>query len=220
MSLSRTKSTLSRVFIVFGILVIAGIILRSTNLLAFIRTPVDNNVPIVVPTGMTIVNPPKSSTATSVTETAVGPRLSIPAIGVNAPIDSVGIAADGTMDVPYHLANVGWYQFGTKIGDVGSAVLAGHVDNRLALPAVFAHLKNLKVGDDIYIKDASGTKLHFTVTDVSDYSVTTAPVEAIFHDTSGQRLIKLITCERTPTPAGAFENSYDNRIVVTAKLVS
>ncbi len=147
---------------------------------------------------------------------AVGPRLSIPILRVDAPIENVGIDANGNMATPNRLANVGWYQYGTKIGDVGSAVIAGHVDNSLALPAVFYHLKSLKAGDDIYVTSASGTKLHFVVTAVDDYALADAPVKEIFDDTSGDRLIRLITCEGT-WDKGSY--SYDHRIVVTAKLV-
>ncbi len=143
-----------------------------------------------------------------------GPRLVIPAIGVNAPLESVGLDGVGNMATPYHLRNVGWYEYGTPIGDVGSAVIAGHVDNAFGAPAVFYHLKELKEGDAIYVAKANGEKIRFLVTDVASYSVETAPVEAIFNDKSGQRLIRLITCEKT----GSLR--YDDRIVVTAVLAA
>lgn len=146
------------------------------------------------------------------------PRISIPSIGVDAPIDAVGNNLKGEMEVPSHLSDVGWYEYGTSIGGVGSAVIAGHVDNGLALPAVFYHLHEVKVGDKITVTTNQGTDLTFSVTDVSDYPLTEAPREAIFHDTSGKRLLRLITCERTGGSNGTY--SYDNRIVVTASLVS
>ena len=144
------------------------------------------------------------------------PTLYIPSIGVDAHIENVGVAPDGTMSVPARLAYVGWYEYGTPIGDVGSAVIAGHVDNGLMFPAVFYNLKKLVIGNDIYVNAKDGTVLHFVVTDVSDYPLETAPREAIFHDDSGDRLIKLITCDRVLMPDGVYR--YNNRVVVTAKL--
>ena len=228
MKLFRTYSVLFITLAVLVTAVAAVVVARSSNTFQS-NTPSQVSLPIVVPstagnadvvpsTGGASVGVPKEQPTSVVA--AKGPHLSIPSLGINAPINSVGIAADGTMEVPYHLAEVGWYKYGTPIGDVGSAVIAGHVDNRLALPAVFFHLKNIKIGSLVYVTDEGGHKLTFRVTDVANYSVATAPVEEIFNDKSGQRLIRLITCEMTPTPAGALENSYDNRIVVTAKLVS
>ena len=142
--------------------------------------------------------------------------ISIPSISLNAPVEYVGLTATGDMATPARLADVGWYEYGTAPGDVGSAVFAGHVDDALGLPAVFAKLGDVKVGDDIYITTKDGTQLHFVVTDSTIYNVKTAPVKEIFHDTSGQKLIKLITC------SGTIENgtlSYTDRLVVTAKEV-
>ena len=146
-----------------------------------------------------------------------GPRLSIPTIHVDALIVPVGITATGAMATAPRLANVGWYEYGTKIGAVGSAVIAGHIDNGLALPAVFYNLNKVKTGDDIYVKNTDGTQLHFVVTDVSDYAVVSAPVYDIFNDPSGKRLIRLITCK------GVWDNLnfvYNHRTVVTAELVT
>ena len=53
-------------------------------------------------------------------------RLKIPSIKVDAAIEYVGIAPDGNMDVPKGPDNVAWFEPGTRPGDVGSAVLAGH----------------------------------------------------------------------------------------------
>src|SRR5579871_2731623 len=58
-----------------------------------------------------------------------GPVLTIPSINVNAPIVPVGFTVDGNMATPDRLSDVGWYEYGTPIGDAGSAVIAGHVDN-------------------------------------------------------------------------------------------
>src|SRR6266702_3136644 len=57
-------------------------------------------------------------------------RLLIPAIGVNAPIESVEVRPDGTMEKPAQRPwnDVGWYNSGPRPGERGSAVIAGHLD--------------------------------------------------------------------------------------------
>ena len=140
--------------------------------------------------------------------------IRIPSISLNAPVEYVGLTATGDMATPARLADVGWYEYGTAPGAVGSAVFAGHVDDALGLPAVFAKLNQVQIGDDVYVTTKDGTTLHFVVTDSTVYNVANAPVKEIFHEASGERLIKLITC------SGTIENgslSYNDRLVVTAK---
>ena len=67
-------------------------------------------------------------------------RISIPAIKVDAKIQEVGITAKGNMAAPRTFSEVGWYKYGPRPGETGSAVLAGHVDNGIAFPAVFSKL--------------------------------------------------------------------------------
>src|SRR5260221_477146 len=57
-------------------------------------------------------------------------RLLIPAIGVNAPIESVGVQPNGAMDTARQSpwSDVGLYTGGPRPGDRGSAVIAGHLD--------------------------------------------------------------------------------------------
>jgi LPXTG-site transpeptidase (sortase) family protein len=141
-------------------------------------------------------------------------KLTIPSIKVNAKMGELGINAKGNMAAPRTFADVGWYKYGTFPGKLGSAVIAGHVDNGVAMPAVFAHLNKLQVGDDIYINTNKDTKLHFVVTGSKVYPYDSAPAE-VFNDKSG-KLIRLITC------TGNFIKelrTHAERLVVTAQLV-
>jgi hypothetical protein len=54
--------------------------------------------------------------------------LAIPAIGVNAAVEQVGVNAQGNMDVPRNPNNTAWYAPGARPGQQGNAVIAGHVD--------------------------------------------------------------------------------------------
>jgi LPXTG-site transpeptidase (sortase) family protein len=140
-------------------------------------------------------------------------RLTIPSLDIDAKITDVGITRNGTMATPRKFSDVGWYKYGPMPGDKGSAVIAGHVDNGLALPAVFKPLENIKIGDDIYVETVEGTQVHFIVTNLATYDFN-APAHAVFNQNNGT-FLKLITC------SGVWlseEKTHDKRLVVTAVL--
>lgn len=57
-------------------------------------------------------------------------RLVIAAIGINAPVEPVGVQANGDLATPTQnrWEDVGWYAAGPRPGERGSAVMDGHVD--------------------------------------------------------------------------------------------
>ncbi len=122
-------------------------------------------------------------------------RLLIPAIGVNAPIESVGVQPDGTMETPAQRPwnDVGWYNSGPRPGERGSAVIAGHLDRPGGNPAVFWRLRDLRVGDSVLVVDASGKALRFHVTRFIFFQPQDAPVQDIFGNTAGS-FLNLTTC--------------------------
>ncbi len=147
---------------------------------------------------------------------AQGPRLIIPSVKIDAAIENVGVDAKGNMAVPGRLADVGWYKDSAAPGASGVTVMAGHVDNALTRPAVFYYLHNVKVGDDIYVIGSSGQKIHYVVTNVSEYAALNAPVEHIFHDLENSKpTLRLITCKKI---SGTGHAAYTQRVVVTAVL--
>jgi sortase (surface protein transpeptidase) len=142
-------------------------------------------------------------------------RIQIPAIGVDANIQDVGIGKTGNMAVPTNYTDVGWYRYGTVPGQVGSAVIDGHVDNGAGLAAVFKRLGELQRGDDIYILTETGRKLHFKVEEIGHYSLADVPLQALFNRKDAPRL-NLITCEGTWIPS---KKEYDERMIVYSVLV-
>ncbi len=142
-------------------------------------------------------------------------RLMIPSISLDARFQYVGVTRKGNMSTPNNFSDVGWYRYGPLPGDKGSAVVAGHVDDGLALPAVFWNLDKLKMGDDIYVKKNNGATIHFVVTNISTYNYN-APTAGIFSG-GDKPLLKLITCAGTFIPA---IGTHDKRLVVTAEMVS
>jgi LPXTG-site transpeptidase (sortase) family protein len=126
----------------------------------------------------------------------------------------VGITKSGKMATPNNFSDVGWFQYGTLPGDKGSAIIAGHVDNGLAFPAVFADLGNASVGDDVYVDTVGGSTLHFKVVNIKNYDAE-AKTEDIFNQNDG-KYIKLITCAGTWS---IVHRTHDQRVVVTAEQV-
>lgn len=157
-----------------------------------------------------IAVPPMSPVASTASKPV---RLEIPAIGVDATVQYVGITGNGDMGTPDNFTDVAWYKYGPVPGQLGSAVIDGHVDNGLSLAGVFKHLDNVKVGDDVYVIAADGSKLHFVVTDMEKYPYTSGPTQKIFGQTDAARL-NLITCSGTWVPGA---RTYDERLVVYTK---
>lgn len=159
------------------------------------------------------VSPPAVLTATTTAE-QLPARIRIPAIGVDAAVQHVGVNALGNMATPKGYDDAGWYKHGTVPGQLGSAVLAGHVDNGLALAGVFKRLDELPPGAEIYVDTQGGEILRFIVERSETYGYQQVPLETVFTVADRPRL-NLITC------AGSWikkEKTYDRRLVVYAVL--
>ncbi len=138
-------------------------------------------------------------------------RLAIPSIKLDDPVQSVGLTKEGAMDVPDgRTKNVGWYQAGTVPGNAGSAVMDAHVF------AAFSKLKNVKVGDMLYVTTATGQIQKFVVTKAQTYALADVPLQELFNKRDGAHL-NLITCAGKLT---ADKSTYDHRLVVYATLVA
>jgi hypothetical protein len=131
-------------------------------------------------------------------------RLIIPSIGLDAPIQAVGVNAKGEMDVPDGSTNnIGWYKGGPMPGSYGSAVLDAHV---------FAALKDLryaKIGDPVYVLTKGGTRLRFTIKESTVFTLSELTSTILFGRGGGQWL-NIITCAGTYIPS---LGTYDHRLV-------
>jgi hypothetical protein len=141
-------------------------------------------------------------------------KLVIPALSVAAVVEAVGVAADGTMAVPAQADHVAWYQPGVAPGDAGNALFDGHLDWWTG-PAVFWHLANLRIGDQVDVVRADGSHLAFTVDSTSTYPWNSRP-DGLF-TTTGPPSISLVTC------SGSWDRqrqTYLSRLVVHATLAA
>lgn len=160
--------------------------------------------------------PASLETAPVVATSSQPERLRIPSVGVNAAVQYVGINAQGNMRAPDNFTDVAWYDLGTVPGQLGSAVIDGHVDNGLGLAGVFKHLDEIKVGDSIYVDTKAGQTLRFVVTDIDLYPYQSVPVQKLFGQKDAARL-NLITCGGSWVSGG---DTYDHRLVIYSVLAS
>jgi LPXTG-site transpeptidase (sortase) family protein len=140
-------------------------------------------------------------------------QVDIPALGVAQETIDLGLAADGSMQVPSGPDPVGWFAESPTPGEIGPSVLAGHLTWNGA-DGVFRHLQTLKSGDEIVVTRADGTRPRFVVTDVGQYSKDDFPTARVYANTPGPQL-RLITCAGDYNPGS---HSYSDNVVVYATM--
>jgi len=119
-------------------------------------------------------------------------RISIPAIGVDAPIVRLGLNPDRTIQVPKNFAEAGWFQPGPEPGERGAAVIVGHLDSRLG-PGVFYRLHELPVGAVIKIKVQDGRTVRFIARSMIRVPKSRFPTTRVYVHT-GPPALRLVTC--------------------------
>jgi sortase (surface protein transpeptidase) len=162
-------------------------------------------------------------------------ELRIPLLRISAPVLGVGITSTNVMDTPTGAASdpvwqkAFWYRGGGIPGEASTATIAGHVDDVLGRPAIFARLSLLRPGDPIVVRDSrTGLDVEFVVTETVTYTLrqTTDPA-VLAHiygpgpvagqgpqpSADGLSHLTLITC------TGHWVNgsgTYDHRLAVYA----
>jgi LPXTG-site transpeptidase (sortase) family protein len=139
-------------------------------------------------------------------------RLSIPSIEVDANVEYVGLASDGSMGVPKGPLEVAWYMLGPKPGENGSSVIDGHAGWARGEPAVFDNLYKMKIGDKIYVENYIGEITTFVVRELKIYSPNANAEEVFISDDGGSHL-NLITCTGL---WDKIEKNHASRLVVFA----
>lgn len=149
---------------------------------------------------------------------SVPERLDIPAIGVRTDLMSLGLRADGTVEVPPldEDAPAGWYRHSVTPGEVGSAVILGHVDSARDGPAVFHRLRALAPGDRIVVRRADRSAVTFVVNAVRLIPKASFPTEAVYGRKTSP-ILQLVTC------GGRFDRrhgTYRENLIVTASMIT
>lgn len=145
-------------------------------------------------------------------EPGVPVRVRAGAIGLDAPIDAVGLEDDGTMEIPDAVDRVGWYEPGVRPGQDGSAVLAGHVDSRTEGQGALFELRRLEPGDVLHLTDDAGAVQRFDVVARTTHPRDELPIDELFR-WEGPRQLQIITCGGAFDPAAG---GYADNVVITA----
>ncbi|MCW2613775.1 MAG: putative sortase-like protein, partial [Frankiales bacterium] len=141
-------------------------------------------------------------------------RLRVPSIGVDTELVGLGLQPDGSLEVPPAAFPVGWYTGGPAPGELGPAVLAGHVDYA-GSAGVFADLGDLRPGAQVLVDRQDGSTAVFRVTRVHQVGKAAFPTAAVYGDLDHAGL-RLITC------GGDFSRragSYEDNVIAYAELV-
>lgn len=140
-------------------------------------------------------------------ERSVPVRLRIPAIGVDTPVIRLGLAPDGTVQVPPVTAHdrAGWYRHSPTPGQVGPSVILGHVTVGAYGDGVFRHLARLRRGDRIEARLENGTAAVFAVGTVRTVAKADFPADDVYGNVDRPEL-RLITCGGPRSGDGYLDN--------------
>lgn len=146
--------------------------------------------------------------------------LEIRAIGVKSSgMLELGQTVQGSLEVPPpgpDYDKVAWYRNSPTPGELGPAVLVGHIDSAAKGPSVFFRLGDVHKGNTIRVTRADGTVAVFKVDDVKRFHKADFPTRLVYSNTDHAAL-RIITC------GGPFDRdsgSYVDNTVVLASLVS
>jgi sortase (surface protein transpeptidase) len=178
---------------------------------------------VVVLAGLALAGcgaPPVMTELPAVTQPAAPPvaapvSVSIPKLHITDEVVTVGLAADGEMEVP-EVDETGWYEHSPMPGEIGPSLLVGHV-NYDGVPGALGRIGELTVGDQITVTDSTGTTRTFAVYDVAEipkaqYRERTVPL-VFGHRTTAD--LELVTCSGPVT-----NHEYANNTIASARLVT
>lgn len=147
-------------------------------------------------------------------QAAAPANVRIPPLAVESGLDRIGVDAGGVLEPPPRWQVPAWFEGGPRPGEVGPAVIAGHVDSPTG-PAVFAKLKGLRPDDRIEIVDRDGNTHVFAVDRLEQAPRREFPTEAVYGPTPDPQL-RLITCDGDYL---SRTGQYEDNLIVYATAV-
>ena len=159
------------------------------------------------PSGFGSPTPLASSTPT---------RVIVPSISAESSLVATGVKEDGSLAVPpvSQPMQASWFDQSPTPGEVGPSVVLGHV-NGGGQPGIFANLKDVVAGAQVFIDRADGQRAVFEVSRVETIPKDSFPTDAVYNDTANPQL-RLITC------GGDYDRgarSYLSNVIVYADFV-
>jgi len=127
----------------------------------------------------------------------------------------LGVNPDLTVQVPPLTSpgQVSWFDLGVRPGEVGSAVLLGHV-NANGVSGVFNQLNTMNLGDIISVGRADGSTVSFTVIRVRTVLKSQFPSQEVYGPKLDAEVV-LVTCGGTLDRSA---HNYLSSVIVTGVL--
>lgn len=150
-------------------------------------------------------------------ETAPGAapaRVRVPRAGIDVGVETLGTDDRGRLESPRAWQRAGWFGSGAAPGDVGPAVVAGHVDSPTG-PAAFTGLDAVRAGDEVVVERADGSSVTFVVDRTEVVGKGAFPTDEVYGPTPDAQL-RLITCDG---PYVRSSGGYQDNLVVWATAV-
>lgn len=171
-------------------------------------------VPDIIVGTTTVPTAGTTSVATTTANSGLPVHLSIPKLNVDAKVQYNGLTQAGVMEIPNNIVDVGWFTGSAQPGEIGTAVMTGHVaqirGGVLTKPGVFMNLRDLRAGDRLSVMNDRGESFTFAVRESRLYDPN-SDATTVFVSADGGAHLNIITCEGTWHPDRL---SYSERLVV------
>ena len=143
-------------------------------------------------------------------------RVTVPSISAESSLVPTGLQENGSLEVPpvSEPMQASWFDQSPTPGEVGPSIVLGHV-NGGGQPGIFANLKDVVAGSQVFVDRADGQRAVFEVSRVDTIPKDSFPTDAVYNDTANPQL-RLITC------GGDYDRSarsYLSNVIVYADFV-
>ncbi|MCA9338154.1 class F sortase [Candidatus Saccharibacteria bacterium] len=141
-------------------------------------------------------------------------QISIPKLNKTGCVQKVGIDQNNAIAVPTNIHLAGWYTASSLPGESGVTLIDGHISGRYE-DAIFAHLKDLKPGDEVKIQLGDKTWISYVIKDTNTYTIDKAAEEQLRQLSGVKSQLTIVTCGGKWLP---HDKTYDKRVVVRAEM--
>lgn len=128
-------------------------------------------------------------------------RMAIPSLGIDYPIEEIGIKSNNELDTPHNaLGAIGWYHIYSKPGFGKNALFSAHV-NYNGSNGPFARLNKAEPNTEIVVQMAEGPAYKYQVFSKQRYDIYTIPMGELIDrpaKPANEEWITLITCSCEP----------------------
>lgn len=141
-------------------------------------------------------------------------RVRVPRLRIDAALQPLHLGKRQEL-VPPAYGRAGWYEAGPEPGEIGRAVIAGHVDSKTG-PDVFAPLHGARAGDRIRVLLRDRSTVAFVVQAVEVHPRNRFPTTRVYGSNGRHAELRLITC------TGRYDRArggYQDNVIVFARML-